>query len=106
MLGAHSFLGFALSLRPTTNMDPSDSATDFTLIDSTITPDDPGSSGSRPEKKIPTIPRVDSYFNFQLVVFQVYSTSSCLETSFNFVAGWRYTLSSDPKWIRGPGNDF
>ena len=89
-------------------MDLSDSATDFTVIDSTITPDDPGSSGSRPEEKIPATrtPQVDSLFNFQLVVFQVYSAFLCFETSFNFVAGWRYTLSSDPKRIRGPGNDF
>jgi len=56
-------------------MDLSDSATDFTVIDSTITPDDPGSSGSRPEEKIPATrtPQVDSFFNFELVVFQVNS---------------------------------
>ena len=80
MLGAHPFLGFALSLRSTTNMDPRDSATDFTVIDSTITPDDPGSSRSRPEEKIPATAQVDSFFNFQLVVFQVYPTMLCLET--------------------------
>lgn len=57
-------------------MDSTDSATDFTVIVSTTTPDNPGTSGSQPcdlEEKIPATPQVDSFFNFQLVVFQVYS---------------------------------
>ncbi|KIM36752.1 hypothetical protein M413DRAFT_448888 [Hebeloma cylindrosporum] len=59
-------------------MDSTDSAAEFTVIESaSTTSDDPGGSGSRPcdsAEKIPATPQVDSFFNFQLVVFQVGDT--------------------------------
>jgi len=57
-------------------MDPSDSPTDLTVIELTTGPGDPGSSGSQPcdLEKIPSTLQVDPFFNFQLVVFQVYFT--------------------------------
>ena len=62
-------------------MDPSDSAADFTVIESTTTSDDLDRSGSplcESEEKIRATPQVDSFFNFQLVVFQVYSENFML----------------------------
>jgi hypothetical protein len=78
-------------------MDSEGSTADFIVIES-----DPGDS----KEKVPATPQVDSCFNFQLVVFQVYSTFFMLENILIFVTGWRNAFSSDPKCIRGPGHDF
>ena len=78
-------------------MDSDSTGTDFIVIES-----DPGGS----KEKFPATPQVDPFFNFQLVVFQVYSTFFMLESILIFVTGWRYAFSSDPECIRGPGNDF